>query len=159
MNTSATNSIINALDSAPSIILPLVREIPADLLKRRPAPGVWSAHEHACHLAEVHPLFLRRLDLMLNDLHPVIKPYSPDADQEDGALLKVDLDSALARYVRERQQLVVRLRQLTPQQWQITAEHPEYSRYSMLIMFRHLALHDMDHAYSIEELLLRRDWA
>jgi hypothetical protein len=29
----------------------------------------------------------------------------------------------------------------------------------MLIMFRHLALHDMDHAYSIEELLLRRDWA
>ena len=26
-------------------------------------------------------------------------------------------------------------------------------------MFRHLALHDFLHAYRIEELLLRRDWA
>ena len=25
-------------------------------------------------------------------------------------------------------------------------------------MFRHLALHDFDHAYRIEELLLRKDW-
>jgi hypothetical protein len=25
-------------------------------------------------------------------------------------------------------------------------------------MFRHLALHDLFHAYRIEELLLKRDW-
>ncbi len=25
-------------------------------------------------------------------------------------------------------------------------------------MFRHLALHDFDHAYRIEALLLRKDW-
>jgi hypothetical protein len=25
-------------------------------------------------------------------------------------------------------------------------------------MFRHLALHDFDHAYRIEELVLRKDW-
>ncbi len=37
--------------------------------------------------------------------------------------------------------------------------HPEYARYSVFIMFRHLALHDLMHAYSIEELLLKRDWA
>jgi hypothetical protein len=29
---------------------------------------------------------------------------------------------------------------------------------SVLIMFRHLALHDFLHAYRIEDLLLRRDW-
>jgi hypothetical protein len=27
------------------------------------------------------------------------------------------------------------------------------------IMFRHLALHDFLHAYRIEELLLKKDWA
>jgi len=26
-------------------------------------------------------------------------------------------------------------------------------------MFRHVALHDLFHAYRIEELLLRREWA
>jgi hypothetical protein len=159
MNQSETDSIIAALERAPAIIVPLVREVPPAILKRRPAPGVWSVHENACHLAEVHAVFLRRLDLMLSGPHPVIKPYSPDVDQEEGALLKADLETELARYVRDRQRLVARLRQLTPEQWQITAEHPEYSHYSMFVMFRHLALHDMAHAYSIEELLLKRDWS
>ena len=35
----------------------------------------------------------------------------------------------------------------------------EYHTYSVSIMFRHLALHDFLHAYRIEELLLRPDWA
>jgi hypothetical protein len=55
--------------------------------------------------------------------------------------------------------LVTRLRQLAPEVWNRTAEHGEYSHYSVLIMFRHVALHDLFHAYRIEELLLRREWA
>jgi len=45
---------------------------------------------------------------------------------------------------------------LTPGQWQIAASHPEYKQYSVFIMFRHLALHDLYHAYRIEERLLER---
>jgi hypothetical protein len=52
--------------------------------------------------------------------------------------------------------LVMRLQQLTPEVWQRTAEHGEYSHYSVLIMFRHLAFHDFFHAYRIEELLLKK---
>jgi hypothetical protein len=73
--------------------------------------------------------------------------------------LKLDLDASLDAYVRDRASLVERLRQLSPADWQRTAEHPEYSHYSAFIMFRHLALHDCLHAYRIEELLLCRDWA
>ena len=40
-------AVINALENAPAVIVPLVREVPAAVLKRRPAPGRWSAHEHA----------------------------------------------------------------------------------------------------------------
>ena len=39
-----------------------------------------------------------------------------------------------------------------------TAEHEEYSHYSLFILFRHAAMHDMLHAYRIEECLLRKDW-
>jgi hypothetical protein len=48
---------------------------------------------------------------------------------------------------------------LSARDWNRTAEHAEYSHYSVLIMFRHLALHDFFHAYRIEELLLKREWA
>lgn len=156
MNT--ISSVIIALENAPAIVIPLVREVPVNLLKRRPQPSRWSAHEHACHLAAVHELFFARLKLMLSNPQPVIKPYLPDEDDEDDALLKMDLDEALERYASERQELVKRLKGLTDDDWQKTAEHGEYNHYSVFIMFRHLAMHDMLHAYRIEELLLKKDW-
>jgi hypothetical protein len=51
--------LIANLENAPRIIIPLTRGVKLDLLKRRPRPGKWSAHEHACHLAQVHPLFFQ----------------------------------------------------------------------------------------------------
>jgi hypothetical protein len=153
-----TGVIVASLERAPAIVVPLVREVPQAILKRRPRPGKWSAHEHACHLAAVHPRMLARLDLMLTDPSPRIKPYLPHLDEEDGAMLKVDLDGAMARFSNDRRQLVERLSRLSPEDWQRTAEHGEYTHYSVFIMFRHLAMHDMFHAYRIEELLLKNDW-
>jgi DinB superfamily len=150
--------IIDALERAPDVVLPLVREMPPVLLKQRPRTGKWSAHEHACHLGVVHHIFFERLDMMLSSPAPVITPYDPASSDPDDRLLKLDLDTTLDQYVADRRRLVPRLRQLTSEIWNRTAEHPEYSHYSVLIMFRHLALHDFFHAYRIEELLLRREW-
>jgi hypothetical protein len=156
MNTA--DSVMTALANAPAIIVPLVHEVPASILKRRPAPGKWSAHEHACHLAAVHPLFFSRLELMLSNPKPIIQSYFPDVDDAEDALMKVNVDEAMGRYERDRRELVVKLRGLSEAEWQKTAEHKEYSHYSVFIMFRHLAMHDMLHAYRIEELLLKKDW-
>jgi len=95
---------------------------------------------------------------MLTEPNPRIKSYLPDEDEEDGALLKVDLTEAMNRFAADRKRLVKRLRALSPEDWQRTAEHDEYTHYSVFIMFRHLAMHDLLHAYRIEELLLKRDW-
>ncbi|HWF14059.1 MAG TPA: DinB family protein [Candidatus Acidoferrales bacterium] len=152
------NAIISALERSPEIILPLVREVPEEILKRRPKPGKWSAHEHACHLAAVHPLMSSRLDLMLAEPAPRIRPYLPHVDDEEDALLKTNLDEALQRFTRDRQRLVDQLKTLSPEDWGRRAEHGEYTHYSVFIMFRHLAMHDMFHAYRIEELLLKNDW-
>lgn len=158
MNLGDTTAVIEALERAPLIVLPLVREVPSAILKRRPKPGKWSAHEHACHLAVVHRLFFERLDLMLASPKPVITPYLPDQADPDDMLLKLDLGSSLRRYVDDRTRLVARLRHLQAEEWNRTADHGEYSHYSVFIMFRHLALHDFLHAYRIEELLLKREW-
>lgn len=152
-------AVVTALANAPALIIPLVREIPSDLLKRRPKPGRWSAHEHVCHLAEVHSLFFSRLDLMLSENHPRIRPYDADlAMASESALLQVKLDHALQRFESDRQKLVEKLGRLTEADWQRTADHPEYASYSVFLMFRHLAFHDMLHAYRIEEILCKRDW-
>ena len=151
-------AVILALENAPALVVPLVREVPREVLRRRPAPGRWSAHEHACHLADVHALFFARLRQFAEDERPRIEAFDPAAQRPDGELLEVDLDDALARFAEDRRRLVERLRALPGELWRREAEHGEYSHYSLFIMFRHLALHDCLHAYRIEELLLKKDW-
>ena len=151
-------TLIATLQSAPRIIIGLVREMPPQNLKRRPSPTKWSAHEHACHISTVDTAYLSRLELMLSDPEPYIKSMLPSADEEAGSLLNTDLDEALDLYVRERARLVGRLRELSEGEWQRTAKHEEYSHYSVFIMFRDLLLHEMLHAYRIQELMLKKDW-
>jgi hypothetical protein len=152
------NTVIEALARAPGIVVPLVREVPDAVRRWRPAPGKWSAHEHACHLAAVHGLFVTRLELMLRAPSPMIRDYDPGADDPPDRLSTMDLERALDQYVTDREMLVARLRTLTAADWSREAEHTAYNRYSVLIMFRHLALHDFLHAYRIEEILLSRTW-
>src|SRR2546427_13169818 len=113
---ASTGQLIAALERAPAIVIPLVRQAHPDILKRRPAPGEWSIHENACHLAEGHPLFFRRLDLMLAEDDPEIRPYDPGRDDPEDALLKLDLEASLRRFADDRPRLVPRLRPLPPAQ-------------------------------------------
>ena len=154
----SADAVIEALARAPGIVVPLVREVPTGILKRRPAPSRWSAHEHACHLAVVHALFFQRLELLLREPEPLVRGYQPGEQDADDKLLRMDLEESLAQYVADRARLVTRLRALSGADWTRTARHDEYRAYSVFIMFRHLALHDFLHGYRIEELLLRPDW-
>jgi len=155
---SNTTTLIAALENAPGIIIPLLREVPPQYLKRRHSPTKWSDYEHACHLSGSVGPFLARLDLMLSAPEPHIKSIVNSPEEESGALLSIDLDESLDRYVRERAGLVKRLKELSVEDWQRTAEHEAFSHYSVWIMFRHLLNHEMFHAYRIEELLLKKDW-
>jgi hypothetical protein len=88
----------------------------------------------------------------------VITPYQPGETDADDMLLKMNLEGSLEQYAEDRARLVIRLRRLSPAEWNRSAEHGEYSHYSVFIMFRHLALHDFLHSYRIEELLLQKAW-
>jgi uncharacterized damage-inducible protein DinB len=151
-------AIIASLENAANILPSIIREVPEENRRRRPAPQKWSAHEHACHLAEVHPMFFKRLDLMLQEDRPTIEPYFPDKHDEPESLLNADLEESLERFSRDRKKLIEELKKLSPADWQRAAIHEEYSHYTVFIMFRHLALHDYLHMYRIEELLLKKDW-
>ena len=155
---SDTTILISALEAAPGVIIPLIREVPPEILKRRPSPGTWSAYENAVHLSQSDAAFRARLELILAEHEPFIKVIENSAEDEAGAMLEVDLDESLDRYVRERASLVEILKRLTPEQWQKTAVHEAFDHYSVFIMFRHLYVHEMHHAHTIEQLMLKKDW-
>jgi len=155
---SDTSTLISALAMAPGVIIPMIREVPPQILRRRPSPAKWSAYEHACHLSQSDASFRARLDLILSTPEPFIEVIENSPEDEAGALLDIDLDESLDRYVVERASLVERLKKLSPDEWQKTAVHEAFDHYSVFIMFRHLLNHEMLHAYRIEGLLLKKDW-
>lgn len=155
---SDINALISALETAPGVIIPLIREVPPQIIKRRPSPGTWSAYENAVHLSQSDASFRARLDLILSTPEPFIQTIENSAEDEAGAMLEIDLDESLDRYVRERASLVARLKQLSPGEWQKTAVHEAFDHYSVFIMFRHLFVHEMLHAYRIEQMMLKKDW-
>ena len=155
---SDTAILISALATAPGVIIPLIREVPAQTLKRRPSPAKWSAYEHAIHLSQTDAPFRARLDLILSTPNPVIKTIENSPEDEAGAMLDINLDESLDRYARERASLVERLKRLSADEWQKTAMHEAFDHYSVWIMFRHVLNHEMLHSYRIEELLLKNDW-
>ena len=153
-----TTALISALETAPGVIIPMIREVPPQILRRRPSPAKWSAYEHAVHLSQSDASFRARLDLILSTPEPFIEVIENSPEDEAGALLDIDLDESLDRYVQERASLVERLKRLTADEWQKTAVHEAFDHYSVFIMFRHVLNHEMLHAYRIEEMLLRKDW-
>ena len=55
IDAGEVENVLRKLAFGPELVVPLVRGMPEAILKRRPAEGVWSAHEHACHLPAVQP--------------------------------------------------------------------------------------------------------
>jgi predicted alpha/beta superfamily hydrolase len=151
-------SVLVALENAPALLVPLIRAVPEALRKRRPAPDRWSAHEHFCHLVSLEPRFRARLERMLIEDDPELDPIYPSPEDDAGALLALDLEEAIAAFIHQREELAAILRELPPEGWARAAKHPEYSTYSVLVLTRHMALHDMLHGYRIEDALRHRDW-
>jgi len=152
------SEVIAQLARGPDTLRAVVADVPPADLKRRPAPGRWSAHEHACHLALMEPLWAERAERILTEDVPTIRSYEPDADEPPDRLLDMDLGAALDAYEDGRRRLLERLAALTGEAWGRRAVHTTHARYSLFLMCRHAALHDMLHAYRVEESALGTHW-
>ena len=126
-----TKVIISSLENTLEILPSIVREVPVETRKQRPSPEKWSAHEHACHLAEVHPMFFERLELMLSRENPTIEPYFPDQHDAPDQLINADLDESLEKFAKDRKRLIEKLKNLSSEDWKRTANHEEYSHYDV----------------------------
>jgi hypothetical protein len=152
------SDVLTQLARGPDALRAVIADVPPADLKRRPFPEKWSAHEHACHLALMEPLWAARASRILDDDNPTIVSYEPDADEPPDKLLRMDLDTALHDYENARRAFVRRLATLRPEDWARPAVHTTHARYSMFLMCRHAALHDMLHIYRVEESVLGTHW-
>lgn len=150
-------AILESLSLSPTIFGGFMRGLPAEALARKRGKGVWSIHEHATHLADVQPMITERLRRILAEDVPEFVPFIPSEEESAQGAEPEAVQDILAAFKAERERQVEMLRQARAEDWDRSAVHPEYERYGLLILVRHILMHDHWHLYRMEELWLTRD--
>ena len=150
--------ILSGLRQAPKVLAEFVNATPEDKLGLRRGEGFWTIAEHVSHLAQVQPMLLERLDRFMNEVHPEFVPFIPGDDEGKPELSpRRPIDVALTQFSTVREKQLALLNDADERTWQREAIHPEYDRYSLVILVRHILMHDYWHMYRMEELWLTRD--
>ena len=128
----------------------LAEQLGPEGLKRRPAPGKWSAGAILCHLAECEVTFVFRLKQALAEPYHVIQPF----DQEAWAAPYESLDGADALELfnvlrRWNLSLIERLPQGALGK---KLKHPERGELTLQMQIETMAGHDLNHIKQIEAI-------
>ena len=149
--------LLDGLERSGRILSEFVRTIPAEKMNLRRGEGFWTIAEHVCHLAQVQPMLLERLQRFLNEDRPEFVPYIPGDDEAETLPPQMEKNVALESFAHHRGKQLALLEKADEADWQKTAGHPEYELYSLYILVRHILMHDHWHMYRMEELWLARD--
>ncbi len=90
--------LLDGLERSGRILSEFVRTIPAEKMNLRRGEGFWTIAEHVCHLAQVQPMLLERLQRFLNEDRPEFVPYIPGADEAEARPLQMEMNVALESF-------------------------------------------------------------
>lgn len=149
--------LLEGLKRSPRLLSAFVTTIPQEKMELRRGAGFWTIAEHVSHLAQVQPMLLERIQRFIDEAQPAFVPYIPDKeDKETDSPQVLDVQSALNQFGEYRARQIRLLEAGDDGLWQKQATHPEYTRYSLYILVRHILMHDYWHMYRMEELWLTR---
>ncbi|HWG50568.1 MAG TPA: DinB family protein, partial [Candidatus Acidoferrales bacterium] len=118
-------------------------------LTRRMLPNKWSAHENLAHLARYHEVFLQRINRILNEDKPVFGRYRAEDDPEWEFWRQRSHRDLLDRLATMREQLVLRLKSLSDQDFQRGGVHPKFGEIQLSQWFEFFLVHEGHHLYLI----------
>ena len=122
-------------------------------LARRPDAKNWAAKEVICHLRDTEESFMGRFELIMAMDEPKLLPVTPDRWAEDRQYLRNDVNAALAAFRRRREESLVYLRGLAPEQWKRGAAHPQRGRMTVNDFLTLMAWHDDNHLDQLRRAL------
>ena len=120
-----------------------------DVLRRpdaaaRPKPEVWSPLEYACHVRDVHKLYLHRLDRMLTEDDPLYDNWDQDATAVESRYAEQSPPAVAAELADAASALAGRFDTVSGSAWQRTGRRSDGASFTIDAFSRYL-LHDVEH--------------
>jgi hypothetical protein len=149
----AREEIIKALRAGPIVLRALVRDLPDNVLRRRPADGEWAIVEVVAHLADTEERALGRTRRMLAEDEPALAPYDPHALSVERDYIGMDVAAELGRFGDLRGETLELLDGLTDGEWRRVGHHGEHGAITVEDLAAHTAGEDADHFAQIARLV------
>jgi hypothetical protein len=115
------------------------------VMSRRPDANNWAAKEVICHLRDTEESFMARLDVIMAMDDPKLGAVNPDRWADERQYLRNDAVRALAAFRKRREETLVFLRALTPEQWKRCGIHATRGRMTVNDILSLIAWHDDNH--------------
>lgn len=122
-------------------------------LRRRPAPGKWSAAEILAHLADCEVVFGYRYRAIAGQPGTTIQGFDQDAWAAGLDYAHRPARASLDTFLAVRRINLALLRALRPEQWKFTGNHVERGPESLATVAGMVAGHDLNHLLQLEALL------
>ena len=141
------------LAATPAKLGRLVRRASAAKLRKRPAPGKWSAGEIVAHLLDCEIVAGWRIRQVLGSPGTPIQAFDQDAWAAAGHYDQRDARKSLGEFRALREANLALLKSLTPEQWKHHGVHAEWGAHSIEFMVCEMAGHDLNHIPQVERLV------
>lgn len=138
-------AILETLEAGPKRLAELTKKLDDAVLRRKPAPGKWSAMEVACHLRDIERLWADRLVKAAFSDRPAFYALDVDAIAAKNGYNTQDLGAALREFGRMREDNLRLLRSLPAAQWQRTGLHPKRGEITIERVAEIMVGHDAGH--------------
>ncbi|MGH9416805.1 MAG: DinB family protein [Terriglobales bacterium] len=122
-------------------------------LRRRPAPGKWSAAEILAHLADCEAVFAYRYRAIAGQPGSTIQGFDQEAWAANLDYPRRPARASLEAVVALRRVNLALLRGLRPEQWKLSGNHAERGPETLDTVVRMVAGHDLNHLQQLQAAL------
>ena len=131
----------------------LIQRASSAKLRKKPAPGKWSAAEVLAHLADCEIVTGWRMRQILGAPGTPIQAFDQDAWAAAGHYEKRDARKSLEQFRVAREANLALLKSLTPEQWKHHGMHAERGVETIEHITCMMAGHDLNHLGQVERIV------
>ncbi len=149
---------MRVLESTPTVLKSLVERLPDDWLDFREAPDAWSPHIVLVHLVHNERTnWIPRIRVFLSG--DAVRRFAPFHQlPEEGEAVNGPVAQLIAEFLRLRRESLALLRDLdlTPERFDLEAEHPSLGRVKLRHLLATWVVHDLNHLHQITKSVAKR---
>ncbi len=152
LHPSLTSRLKNQHESIPLIIA----NVGKSTLERNPATGKWSIKDNIAHLARYQPVFISRINEILEHDTPAFDRYNAETDIEFPSWQSRETNDLLKQLVADRKTVVSLITTLKADQLPRSGIHPKFGKLNIPDWVEFFLLHEAHHLFSIFQLVRSR---